>query len=151
MIVRDSDRYLLLTTLLLVLFPLVLSAQSQTERRWSVTLAGFKEIPPVTTPASGTAALRLKGDSLIVSGQFKDLNSHFTGAQIFYGAGEPMGNALLRLKVRISPDGRSGRIHAHENRFRLKPAQKRYLRNGKLFIAITSKDEPFGEIRAPIR
>ncbi|MGM0586840.1 MAG: CHRD domain-containing protein [Bacteroidota bacterium] len=146
----------LLNTLIFVLAllftPALLNAQdSPKSRSWNVTLAGFKEIPKVATSASGTAIIKLQGDSLFVTGSFQDLTSSYRSAHIFRGIDKEVGNAILALKTSLADDKRSGRLLKRSNRFKLNAYQKAALLNGELYISIASSEHPYGEIRSNIK
>jgi hypothetical protein len=145
-------RYL---TCLIILFLIASApptqAQQVTHKKWVITMAGYKEIPRVSTSAAGTVTLRLKGDSLFVSGNFTDLSSNYKSAHIFYGADEEFGNAILTLHADFPSDLTSGHFAQKRNRFKLTAIQKQHLLDGDWYLAIASEQHPYGEIRSIIK
>jgi hypothetical protein len=142
----------LIFVLSLLVAPALLNAQdSPKSRTWYVTLAGFKEVPKVATSASGTAIIKMQGDSLFVTGSFQDLTSSYRSAHLFRGIDKEVGNAILSLTASLADDKRSGTLLKRSNRFKLNSYQKAALLNGELYISIASSENPYGEIRSNIK
>jgi hypothetical protein len=136
-----------LTTLLLsLLFYLPLHAQVTAE----VNLAGYNQVPPVRTAAEGKVEITVEGDSLFVTGSFSDLREYYRGAYINYGREGDTGNRMFQLRADMAEDKRSGEFRKDRNSFHLRPAQMDALRNGLLYVNITSNRYRGGEIRGQI-
>ncbi len=115
-----------------------------------VTLGGFNEVPRVNTPATGAAQIELEGDSLFVSGEFSNLKSPYHSAFIHYGEKRETGNRLFRLTPELSEDHKSGSFKKQKNGFALTKALKEHLKNGRLYVNVSSRMHQTGEIRGQI-
>ena len=120
------------------------------QQRSFVELAGYHEVPSVPTPASGSAEVILDNDSLYVSGDFSDLRAPYHSAFIHYGKPGETGNRIFRLDVNLDEDQQSGTFSKSDNRFKLTDALKHHLKNGHLYINISSHRYQTGEIRGQI-
>ncbi len=129
-------------------FMLIQPAHSQTTVE--LTLAGYNQVPPVRTPASGTVEITVEGDSLFVKGEFSDLREYYRGAYIHYGKEGETGNRMYQLNTDLNEDKVSGEFKSEKNRFYLREAQKEALRNGRLYVNITSNRYRGGELRVQI-
>jgi hypothetical protein len=116
----------------------------------SVDLAGYNKVPSVRTPATGTLEVSVEGDSLFVTGPFEDLRGHYWSAFIHYGSERESGNRLLRLKPELNEEKNGGEFKREDNGFELRPSQRDALREGKLYIQISSSRHQGGEIRGQI-
>lgn len=133
--------------LVIVLIPFTaLLAQKSVE----VTLAGFKNVPPVHSPGSGVMTVTLESDTLYIEGKFENLRSNYRSSSIHYGSARETGNRLLGLKVQIDEDRRGGSFKKEENFFALRPSLREALSQGNLYISIASDMYPSGEIRGQI-
>jgi hypothetical protein len=121
------------------------------QKSWTITLAGYKMKPPVATGAAATVTLKLRNDTLTVSGSFRDLSDDYRSAHIYYGAKEATGNAIIALTSTLDESRRSGRFPPGKNKIALNPIQKAYLMDGDLYVSISSKEHPHGEIRGIIQ
>lgn len=133
-----------------LLFFLILVSYASAQQRSFVELAGYKEVPSVPTPATGSAEVTLDNDSLYVSGNFSDLQETFHSAFINFGEPGKTGNRIFRLDVNLNEDQKSGSFSKKDNRFKLTDALKRHLGNGHLYINISSHKYQTGEIRGQI-
>lgn len=115
-----------------------------------LSLAGYNQVPPVRTAASGTVEITVEGDSLFVAGEFSDLREYYRGAYIHYGREGDTGNRMFQLKADLNEDKVSGVFKIEKNRFHVRPAQKEALQNGMLYVNITSNRYRGGELRAQI-
>lgn len=134
--------------LLFLLLSISAGVYGQSDAR--ILLAGYKEVPPVPTPASGTVFLKLENDTLKVEGTFSKLASTYWSAGIYYGKDGRRGNMILRLKPTLEEDYTSGSFLPEENSFHLNNYQKEVLRRGELYISISTYKYQQGEIRANI-
>jgi hypothetical protein len=135
-----------ITLLFSLLFYLPLHAQVTAE----VNLTGYNQVPPVRTAADGKVEITVVGDSLFVTGRFTDLREYYRGAYINYGREGDTGNRMFQLRADLGEDKRSGEFKKERNSFHLRPAQIDALRNGRLYVNITSNRYRGGEIRGQI-
>ncbi len=137
-----------ITTLIGLAFMLTLSGFGQAA--YDVSLTGINHVPPVGTPAFGTLEVWFDSDTLYVRGSFSDLMGYYWAGHIHFGEPGRTGNRLFRLRPELSEDQREGRFHESENKFALRPAQRQALRNGNLYVVISSHRHQQGEIRGQI-
>lgn len=141
-------------TLILLLFGALLaflSSNVQAQQSKKITLAGYKHDPPVSTSGSGVATVTLQGDTLTVKGKFENLTGNFSGGYIMISIRGHAGNQLYRLKATLREDDKSsGTFKAKENRFGLSAAEKQLLKEGDLYLNISSFENPKGELRGDI-
>lgn len=117
-----------------------------------VVLSGEQVYPEeIETPASGYFEIFITNDSLEVEGEFKNLKDTYGSAGIFYGKKGEAGNQLFRLKVVPNEKSTGGTIKRNENRFAIRPSIKQFLKNGEIYIAISSDAHPHGELRGQIK
>lgn len=133
---------------LFFIFALLPEASAQQSR--DITLAGYKMQPKVATSGSGSATVKLKGDTLTVEGEFKNLTEQFSGGYIMVDLQGHPGNQIHRLKAQLNEEKTGGTLQADENRFGLSEGQKELLQKGDLFIVISSYQHRKGELRADI-
>lgn len=126
----------------------VFDATAQTT--FEVDLGGHNKVPPIRTAGNGLLEVTVEGDSLFVSGSFEELRGTFWSASINYGGPRDTGNPLMRLKVELNESRNGGEFKREDNAFELRPAQKQALREGKLYINISSSRHQDGEIRGQI-
>ena len=113
-------------------------------------LAGYHMVPPVRTTASGTMEVTVQGDSLFVSGTFQELRGYYWSAYIHYGSPGETGNRLLRLRADLNDEKNGGELLKEKNSFELRPAIRQALRDGNLYMIISSNRNQDGEIRGQI-
>lgn len=136
--------------ILLVGFSLLSPSETQAQQTKEIILAGYKHKPPVPTSGSGIATVTLKGDTLQINGNFKDLTQRFSGAYIMVSLKGEGGNQLYRLKVNLNEEKTGGTLKAEENKFKLSEAEQKLLKEGDLYINISSFDHQKGELRGDI-
>lgn len=134
--------------LLIFLLITVSSGYSQTSHQLELT--GYNMVPSVRTTATGMMEATVKGDSLFISGQFEDLMGRYWSAYIHYGDHDEEGNRLLKLSADVSEDHKSGIISEESNSFLLPQALREALKEGKLYVVISSGQFKQGEIRGQI-
>lgn len=127
---------------------LFFDARSQTT--YEIELAGYNNVPVVRTAAMGVVEVTADGDSLFVGGTFENLRGHYWSAFIHYGKEGETGNRLYRLSADLNEEKNGGEFKKEENRFELRPAIREALRNGNLYIQISSNRNQDGEIRGQI-
>lgn len=136
--------------LLISSIALTLPKQTHAQQSQQIILAGYNHKPPVSTPGSGMATVKLKDDTLKVRGDFDNLSSPFSGAYIMVNLKGQPGNQLYRLKVDLNDKKTGGTLSADKNSFELTPAEKQLLQEGELFINISSANNRKGELRGDI-
>lgn len=142
------------TTLLFVFLgasALLAPEACRAQQSQKIILAGYKHEPPVRTSGSGVATVKLKNDTLKVSGEFEDLNSNFSGAYLMVSLKGKGGNQIYRLTVDLNEEKTGGSLKAKKNSFALTPAELELLKRGDLYINISSFDHQKGELRGNIR
>lgn len=140
-----------LTLLITLLFCLSINIEKSTaQQAHKIILAGYNHSPSISTSGSGMATVSFKNDTLRVKGDFKNLVDAFRGAYIMVGEKGEAGNMLFRLEVEVNEERTGGLIKPKNNAFTLNDAQKPLLKNGELFINITSYEHPSGELRGQI-
>lgn len=123
---------------------------SNAQQAHKVILAGYNHSPSVPTSGSGMATVSFENDTLRVKGDFKNLVGAFRGAYIMIGKKGEAGNMLFRLKAEVNEERTGGVIKPKDNAFTLNDAQKPLLKDGELFINITSYEHTSGELRGQI-
>ena len=131
---------------------LILAASSTalSQDKYFVTLAGYNQVPEVRTPAMGEMQVWVEEDSLHVNGEFENLKDTYLAGYIHYGKKGKQGNRIYQLRVDIGEDYTSGSYDPQKNRFHLNEAMRQALREGNLYINISSRQHQHGEIRGQI-
>lgn len=137
-----------LAIFVVLLSMMVVEAKSQTT--YEFELAGYNNVPVVRTPATGTITATVDGDSLSISGTFRDLRGSYWSAFIHYGEEGERGNRLIRLNVELNDERTSGEFKKEANIFQLRPAIREALKEGNLYIVVSSNRNQDGEIRGQI-
>jgi len=137
-------------SLFLIIFMGIIAVSATAQTTVEVMLAGHKHVPSVRTPGAGMIEITVEGDSLFVSGSFKDLREYYLGAGIHFGKANETGNEIYRLSAELNEEKTGGVFKAEENRFELREAQKEALRNGRMYINVRSNRNRSGEIRGQI-
>src|SRR3990172_2744408 len=109
-----------------------------------VTLSGTREIPPVTTSASGNGAITVSPDRS-VSGSITTTGVAATAAHIHDGAPGKNGPVIIPL-VRTSEN-----VWSVPAGVRLTEAQPESYRAGNLYVNVHSAANKGGEIRGQLR
>lgn len=127
------------------------------EERFTATLSGENEVPPVTTEATGTATFTIRGDSL-----FYELTvSNITGvtASHIHGPADPGVNAGVLLLLYSSSQGPTGAINGTLAAGKATASDVNgisidslftLLRNGKAYVNVHTAAHAPGEIRGQI-
>lgn len=145
------DRSIILVLLLVGALLAFLSSSVQAQQSKKITLAGYKHKPPVKTSGAGTATVTLHGDTLTVQGKFKNLTGNYSGGHIMVSLRGQGGNQLYRLKASLNEgDKTGGKFIAKDNEFVLSAAEKELLKNGELYLNISSHENRKGELRGDI-
>jgi hypothetical protein len=129
-------------------FIFAIAAEAQSSA--TVLLAGYKQVPPVPSPASGKLTFTLTGDTLAVEGAFEGLTSPFWGAYIHYGAADERGNQIIELNPELNEQKTGGYFDPAQNSFVLNSSQKQALSQGLLYVNIYSSEYQRGEIRGQL-
>jgi len=115
-----------------------------------ITLAGYNHRPVVQTPALGFATITIESDSLFIEGEFHDLRGLYRAAYVHYGKIGKTGHRMLHLKPDVAESRTAGVFKKEENAFILTDALRNALREGQLYINVTSSRHQHGEIRGQI-
>ncbi|NBB76800.1 MAG: CHRD domain-containing protein [Bacteroidetes bacterium] len=126
------------------------AAPALSQQKYYVDLAGFNQVPEVRTPAMGQLQVWVEEDSLHVSGEFENLKDTYLAGYIHYGKKGKQGNRIYQLRVEIGENYTSGTYDPQKNRFHLNDAMREALREGNLYINISSRQHQHGEIRGQI-
>lgn len=123
---------------------------SYSQQSHKIIIAGYKHDPSIGTSGSGIITVHYQNDTLRVEGKFSDLMGRYWGAYIMVGKKGEYGNMLYRLHVKPNEEQTGGTLSAKKNTFVLNDAAKELLKNGELFINITSSEHTSGELRGQI-
>lgn len=118
-------------------------------------LSGNQEVPAIMSGASGALALEKRGDQLVVTGGFQQLEGEFDasiagGAHLHLGYAGANGGIQLFLTATTSEDLKSGVFEAAQNTFTLNSTQMRWLEDRQLYANIHTKAVRSGELRGQI-
>ncbi len=139
----------LFSLVFLMLFFTIDDIHAQTT--YPVMLSGLEQVPPVRTPATGEFEVYVESDTLYVRGQFSDLRGHYWSAFVHYGAVGEEGNRLFRLSPdELNEEQNAGTFIFEDNKFHLRELQREALREGNMYINISSNRNQEGEIRGQI-
>jgi hypothetical protein len=116
-------------------------------KSFSVPLTGAAQVPPVTSPGSGTANFTWDPATrgLTWSITFSGLSSAATMAHLHVGAAGKNGGVAIWLSTRGTPPASPITGSAT-----LTPAQARQLAAGGWYVNLHSKDHPAGELRGQV-
>ena len=123
-------------------------------------LAGFNEVEPVKTSASGSATATLVNNVLTLSGSFADLSSAYSASHIHLGGPGENGPVVIPLNANVGSDNVSGTFEATANTFDLATqsypegidlnAVRSGLINGGTYVNVHTANFPAGEIRGQL-
>ncbi len=116
----------------------------------NIVLSGQDNVPRIQTPALGNVDVTVHGDSLFVSGTFENLRGSYWAAFVQYGPPGESGNRIFRLTVDLNEDRNGGEFDEEKNRFEMRPAIREALKNGNLYVQISTNSHQNGEIRGQI-
>jgi hypothetical protein len=133
-----------------IVFLFLFSIAGFGQATYDVALTGIDHVPPVGTAAFGTLEVWFDSDTLYVKGSFTDLSGYYWAGHIHYGEPGKTGNRMFRLKADLNDSQRGGKFHENNNKFTLRPAQRQALRNGNLYVVISSHNHQQGEIRGQL-
>ena len=132
---------------------------------FEATLAGYNEVGPAMTDASGDVSVTLAGNTLTVSGEFSGLSSALidvagTPAHIHVGSADENGPVVIKLVVDASSDNLSGSFDDSVNMFDLSAltypdgvdmdSVVSAIGNGNAYVNVHTENFPGGEIRGQI-
>jgi len=122
---------------------------------FSANLFGSNQAPPVLSNGMGALALELRGDTLIVSGAFANLDGHVAahiagGAHLHFGLPGGNGAVTALLNATLNADMTSGVFMAANNRIVLSSDQKAALLARQVYANIHTEASASGEIRGQI-
>jgi hypothetical protein len=116
----------------------------------SAALSGEAEKPePVTTDASGFILASLRGEMLMVHGEYEGLSGPATGAHIHGPASstETAGVLVNLQPIHVGPFGESGRFMGM---VRLTPEQRDVILSGRTYVNVHTAANGPGEIRGQL-
>lgn len=118
-------------------------------------LSGNNEVPAIMSGASGALALERRGNQLVVTGGFRQLEGDFDatvagGAHLHLGYAGTNGGIQLFLTASPSDDLRSGVFTADQNTFDLTTSQMNWLAGRQLYANIHTTAVRSGELRGQI-
>ncbi len=122
----------------------------QADATFRTNLSGAFEVPAVKTMASGGLVFELNGDSLFVSGSFKDLSSAYSASHLHIGTTGTNGGVAFTLNATLETDSQSGTYLASENRFELTASQKTSLMNREFYVNVHTANNASGELRGQV-
>jgi hypothetical protein len=110
----------------------------------TVTLSGANEVPPVTTPATGTATVTIRPDHT-VSVKVSATGMNATASHIHQGAASANGPVIVPFtktgdNTFVAPDGA-----------KLTDAQYDAFKAGNLYVNVHTAANPGGEIRGQLK
>lgn len=109
----------------------------------NVKLTGAQEVPPVSTPASGSGRFTIARDGA-VSGSVTTTGMQGTAAHIHHGAAGANGPVILPL-------AKSGDTYAAPPGAKLSDAQMQAFKAGNLYVNVHSEKHKGGEVRAQLK
>lgn len=114
---------------------------------FSATLEGANEVPAVTTSASGSVTVTLRGDSIHVQGEFSGLSSEYVASHIHKGGEGENGSPIIPLEPTLGSDKLSGSWDAS---YPLDESGLSALKADSLYINVHSTEHKSGEIRGQL-
>ena len=141
---------LIFSLLAIVACFMIYPEDSQAQQKQRIILAGYKQKPPVPTTGSGMVTVRVKNDTLTVDGSFENMTSQYSGAYLMVSLRGESGNQLYNLKVDLNEEKTGGTFKPEANKLALTKAERRLLKQGELYINISSFDHRGGELRGNI-
>ncbi len=114
---------------------------------FTVPLSGAKQVPPVTTPGKGTAALTWDPNTRVVTWRitYSDLSGPATMAHFHDGASGKNGPVTIWLVEKGKPVG-----NPIVGKATLNPSDAEKFEAGDWYINLHTKDHPDGEIRGQV-
>ncbi|HEY2338666.1 MAG TPA: CHRD domain-containing protein [Burkholderiales bacterium] len=109
----------------------------------SLKLTGAEEVPPVSTPATGSGSIRVAEDGS-VSGSVTTTGIAGTMAHIHQGAAGANGPVIVPLT-------KNGDTYSVPAGAKLNSAQMDALKSGNLYVNVHSAEHKGGEIRAQLK
>jgi hypothetical protein len=122
----------------------ILSSGSAFAKGIEVSLSGSEETPPVTTSATATGTINIKGDKT-VSGSIKTSGINGTMAHIHVGAPGASGPPIITLEK--TADG----VWSVPAGAKLTDEQFASFKAGNLYVNVHSAEHKPGEIRAQLK
>lgn len=117
---------------------------------FEANLAGYNEVDPVDTDASGSVSATLNEDQLVLTGSFSGLSSAYTASHIHLASAGENGGVEIPLDPTVDADELGGTFTAANNTFTLADEQIAALQAGDLYVNVHSSDHPGGEIRGQL-
>ena len=142
----------ILAVFLLVALAAPRAAGAQTS--WTASLGGGTEVPPVSTPGSGTFDATLSADQTVMTFTlvYQNLKAAVTQARIHRGAAGATGPTIYYLSAGAVPSPLSGATDPAPEGGPpgFLPADFADLQAGNLYVNLATTAHPTGEIRGQI-
>jgi hypothetical protein len=117
---------------------------------FEATLAGYNEVDPVDTDATGSVTASLQANVLVLTGSFSGLSAAYTASHIHQATAGTNGGVIIPLVPTVDGDGLGGTFEAASNTFALTDDQVTALRAGDLYVNVHTSANPGGEIRGQL-
>lgn len=117
---------------------------------YTANLSGINEVPAGKSLGTGTVHVVLRGDSIKVYGEFKQLVGNYTASHIHMAAAGQNGSVVFPLDPKVDTDQKGGTYDSLNNKFKLTADEKTALMDGNLYINIHSSDYASGELRGQL-
>lgn len=127
-------------------------ADAASAQAFTAELSGAQEVPPVMTPATGSVAVTLEGDTLRVYGDFSGLSSPLfeiadSPAHVHAAAPGENGGVVFIVNVTAAMDNRSGLFTLVTE---LSAEERMDFLAGRYYLNIHTEDHQGGELRAQL-
>lgn len=113
-------------------------------------MTGTQEEFPVLTMGSGQVIARVDGDTLYMSGSFKNLGGDYTNSHFHRGLAGTTGGIQIATIPVIDSTKRAGTYSEAVNKYVLTAAQKTMIANREFYFNVHSTTAPGGEIRGQL-
>ncbi len=114
-------------------------------------MAGAFQVPTVNSTGAGNSIVELRGNEMVISGSFQNLESPFaSNSGLSTGLAGSNGAALFLLDIDAFDNNLAGNISAADNSYELTDAQINDLLARRLYMSIASGAAATPELRAQI-
>ncbi len=113
-------------------------------------MTGTQEEFPVLTMASGQVRARIDGDTLYLSGTFKNLGGDYTNSHFHRGLAGTTGGVQIATIPVVDSTKRAGSYTESVNKYALTTAQKGMIANREFYFNVHSSIATGGEIRGQL-
>lgn len=113
-------------------------------------MSGTQEEFPVLTMGSGQVRARVDGDTLYLSGSFKNLGGDYTNSHFHRGLAGITGGVQIGTVPVLDSTKRAGTYNESVNKYALTPSQKTMIANREFYFNVHSSIATGGEIRGQL-